>query len=108
MTATTIIGIILFLAVLALIGWLSWKIGKQNAINAKEYDRRYILCDIHIDSYAVNETNHDYLLRMLDGLRELKYKDTARTIKLIDKFNAKFEPEASRIMKEYFENNNKK
>ena len=101
MNAITILGIIIFFAAIITVFWLLWKVGNQNAVNANEYDRRYILIDVLIEKFNVNRLNYDYLLKMLDGLRELKYKDTARTIKLIDKFNAKFEPEASRIMKEH-------
>ena len=101
MNAITILGIILFLAVIGFVFWLLWKWGHQNALNAKEYNRYYIVIDVYIDKLPKSESNHSYISRMLDSLRDLKYKDTARTIKLIDKFNAKFEPEASRIMKEH-------
>lgn len=94
------LGCFLFIAAIITVFWLIWKIGNRNAIK-REYDMDYIFIDVCIVSFEVNELNRDYLLKMLDGLRELKYKDTARTIKLIDKFNEKYEPEASRIMKEY-------
>lgn len=92
---------IILITVISIPIYLIWKRGNQNAINAKEYDRRYIFVDKLIENFEVDKLNYDFISRALDGIRELKYKDTRRTKELIDKFNAKFEPEASRIMKEH-------
>jgi hypothetical protein len=104
MNALTILGIIIFLSVIGFVFWLIWKKGNQNAINAREYNRRYILTDTLIDNFEVNKFNYDYILRLLEGLGQMKYKDKNRTIKLTNKFWAKFEPEASKIMNEHLNN----
>lgn len=106
MKTITILGIIIFFAVIGFVFWLIARKGKQNTLDANEYNRRYILIDTLIDTSSADKLEYDFISQLMEGFRLMKYKDTARTIKLIDKFNAKFEPEASKIIKEHENNNN--
>lgn len=89
---TTLIGIIIYLALLGLLFWIGKNYGIRCSNDAKEYDLIYE--DIWDDIYGSLDKdpwNYDLINSKLIELSKLRYKDKERTNVLWDNFLIEWE-----------------
>lgn len=98
---STMMLIILGLMAMSVAAWLVWEAGKRNVQRANEYEVRYSRTKRIIDTYEVNERNYDLIIKLLEHLGSLEYKDLERTHVLTCQFFQKYKTIAEERASEY-------
>lgn len=101
------ITVVLFLFLIALVfggGYVIAKLlvwyGKLQAKLAREYELKYSIVEMIIDTHSVCDQNFDWIEKMFDNLLECKYKNPEMTEVLYNKFREKYEDIAKKRVSE--------
>ena len=72
------------------IAWYISEYGKNQARQYQEYEHLYSRITYVIDEYDITEQTYDYLMKLLERLGQMKYKDKEKTSVLTVKFFVKY------------------
>ena len=72
------------------IAWYIAEYGKKQAKRYQEYELLYDRITFIIQEYDITEQTYDYLMKLLERLGQMKYKDKEKTSVLTIKFLTKY------------------
>ena len=91
---TGIICIILFLMLLFVMAWYLWEIGKKNAKKARveemQYKAFYSYVQIMLQKWEVNEKSYCVILKFIERIKNMGYKNPEKTEVLENEFLEKY------------------